>query len=746
MNSHRHPFTKEQNGRARQGPSRVVQVMLGDALRHHQSGRLAEAERIYRQILAIDAHHADSLHLLGVIACQGGRYEIGVDLIGRAIRLKHNASYLYNMANALNAQGHIDDAVVHYQRALVLDPDYADAHNNLGSVLLAQGKLDDAMAHFGQALASNPKHAEAHNNLGNALVAKGRIDDAIAHYERALVLNPGHVNAHNNLGIALVAKGRIDDAVAHYERALVLDPGHANAHNNLGIALVAKGRIDDAVAHYERALVLNPGHADAHNNLGIALGEQGRIDDAVAHYERALVLSPDHADAHNNLGIALVARGRIDDAAAHYERALVLNPEHANAHNNLGNVFTIQGRFDDAIAHYGRAIAIRPDYAEPHYNRAEIKRFQHDDADLAALEALAERDDLPANKALHIHFALAKALEDCGDYSRAFEHLSKGNALKRRQTNYDEETVIRRFERISTVFDRSLFDRFQGEGDPSSVPIFVLGMPRSGSTLIEQILASHPQIHGAGELADLEVAVSSALSAEDRTVQYPECVSALDGAALRRFGQSYLAHLLALADGKVRAIDKLPSNFLNIGLIRLILPNAKIIHTMRHPMDTCVSCYSKLFTVGVDFSYDLAELGRYYRCYRALMAHWRSVLPPGAMLDVAYEDTVDDLEGQARRMIDYCGLPWDDRCLSFHKTSRPVKTASAVQVRKPLFRDSLQRWRRHEANLAPLLHVLGNLIASPAPVQACGPEDAQSGGSDSSFQSVNSTGQRRIPR
>jgi tetratricopeptide (TPR) repeat protein len=252
--------------------------MLGDALRHHQSGRLAEAERIYRQILAIDAHHADSLHLLGVIACQGGRYEIGVDLIGRAIRLKHNASYLYNMANALNAQGHIDDAVVHYQRALVLDPDYADAHNNLGSVLLAQGKLDDAMAHFGQALASNPKHAEAHNNLGTRLY---RID-AIAHYERALVLNPGHVNAHNNLGIALVpTPWRITIWV-----------------RIAGLALVAKGRIDDAVAHYERCPQQSGHRARA----------QGRIDDAVAHYERALVLTPDYADAHNNLGIALARK------------------------------------------------------------------------------------------------------------------------------------------------------------------------------------------------------------------------------------------------------------------------------------------------------------------------------------------------------------------------------------------------------------------------------------------------------
>jgi tetratricopeptide (TPR) repeat protein len=375
--------------------------------------------------------------------------------------------------------------------------------------------------------------------------------------------------------------------------------------------------------------------------------------------------------------------------------------------DDASNILKEQGKFDDAMAHYGRAIAIRPDYAEAHYNRSEIKTFSKDDADLAALEALADGDDLPADQALAIHFALAKALEDIGDHARAFEHLRKGNALKQRQINYDEPALVNLFQRVSAVFDGNLFDRFRGEGNPSSVPIFVLGMPRSGSTLIEQILASHPQIHAAGELGDLEAAASRLLNHRDQATQYPECVPALDGAALRRLGQSYLASLPALADGRVRIVDKLPGNFVHIGLIRLILPNARIIHTMRDPIDTCVSCYSKLFTAGVSFSYDLAELGRHYRRYRELMTHWRSVLPPDAILDVSYEDVVDDLEGQARRLIDYCGLPWDDRCLSFHRNSRPVKTASAVQVRKPLFRSSLQRWRRYEADIAPLLRESG---------------------------------------
>jgi Tfp pilus assembly protein PilF len=556
--------------------------MLENALRHHQTGRLTEAERICRQILTVDARHADSLHLLGLIACQCGRYDTAVEMIGQAIRLwKHNPFSNCTMGGDLTAQAGTDDSVAQYERAFVLKPDYADAQNNLG--------------------------------------------------------------------VALFAQGRIHDAVTHYERALGLNPNHASAHNNLGAALTEQGKIDKAVWHHERALAINPGHAEAHNRLG--------------------------------------------------------------------NIFKDQGKVDDAMERYRRTIAIRPDHAEAHYNLAETKVFRKGDPDLAALEALAGRDNLSANKAPSIHFALAKALEDIGDCVRALEHLHKGNALKRRQIDYDEKSVGELFQRIRNVFDSGLFDRFQGEGDPSSVPVFVLGMPRSGSTLIEQILASHPQIHGAGELNDLDAAVTSVLGAGGQRTRYPDCVPSLDGATLRRIGQAYLSHLLSRADGKARIVDKLPGNFVNIGLIRLILPNAKIIHTVRHPIDTCVSCYSKLFTSGQSFSYDLAELGRYYRSYKDLMTHWRSVLPSDAMLDVFYENVVDDLEGQARRMIDYCGLPWDDRCLSFDKTGRTVKTASAIQVRKPLFRSSLQRWRKCEAGIGPLLNELGELPAD-APVQA----------------------------
>ena len=393
---------------------------------------------------------------------------------------------------------------------------------------------------------------------------------------------------------------------------------------------------------------------------------------------------------------------------ASYARALAINPNYAEAHNNLGSVLKDQGKFDEAAAHYDQAILLRPDHAEAHYYRTDLKTFRAGDADLAVLEALAaDPNSLPPDKMVYIHFALGKALEDVGDYPRAFEHLLQGNALKRREVNYDEaarqQDVPAHRRRCSTP---ACWTACRRRAIPRQFRSSSLGMPRSGSTLVEQILASHPQVHAAGELMNLDRVVRAVFEADGPPIPFPAWLRELDADGLRRLARAYLASLPTLPDGKTRITDKLPANFVRVGLIRLILPNARIIHTMRDPMDTCVSCFSKLFT-DIPFSYDLAELGRYYRGYHKLMAHWRSVLPAGAMLDVSYEEVIDDLEQQARRLIDYCGLPWDDRCLSFHKASRPVTTSSNVQVRQPLYRGSLGRWRRYEAYLRPLLAEIG---------------------------------------
>jgi tetratricopeptide (TPR) repeat protein len=515
---------------------------------------------------------------------------------------------------------------------------------------------------------------------------------------------PAELEALVALALGEHRAGRLAEAAAAYRKILALRPDSAEVYSNLGDILREQGKLDAAAAHYERAVALKPALFQTLNNLGNLLRAQGKLHQAAARLEQALALKPDFAEAHNNLGIVLMGQDKLDQAVTRFEQALAFRPDLAETHKNLGNALTQQGKFDEAAASYDQAIVLRPNYAEAHYHRSDVKTFRTGDAELAALESLAaDAGRLPAGKMPYIHFALGKALEDVCDYPRAFEHLLKGNALKRREVDYNEAACRRNFQHIAQQFDSSLLDRFSAAGDPSPVPIFVVGMPRSGTTLVEQILASHPQVHAASELTNLDRIVRAVSDAAGRPAPFPAWVATLNADGVRGLGQAYLASLPSVAPGKTRITDKAISNFLFVGLIRLILPGARIVHTLRDPVDTCVSCFSKLFTHGQTFSYDLAELGRYYRMYHELMAHWRSVLPAGAMLDVSYEDVVDNLEEQARRLIDYCGLPWDDRCLRFHETSRPIATASNVQVRQPLYRSSLARWRRYEAFLQPLL-------------------------------------------
>jgi len=534
----------------------------------------------------------------------------------------------------------------------------------------------------------------------------GRLTVAAAVYRHILTLQPNAAETYNDLGNVLRDQGDFDEAAAQYQRAVALKPDFFEAYDNLGCVLRGRGKLDEAIACFEQAIALAPDYAEAHNNLGNALKNKGKLDEAAAQFERAATLKPELFQAHNNLGAILQEQGKLDEAVARYEQAITIRPDLAELRTNLGNILKQQGRFDQALACFEQALVLKPDYAEVQHLRADLKTFRRGDADLAVLEAMSgNMSTLPPSQALCIHFALGKALEDVGDYDRAFEHLMRGNALKRREVNHNEAACQQCFQLMADLFDANLLERFEGAGDPSPAPIFILGMPRSGSTLVEQILASHPQIHAAGELNNLDRVVRSVSGRDRRPVPVPSRIATLDADRLGQLGRKYLNSLPALPDGKTRITDKAPGNFFNVGLIRLILPNAKIIHTMRDPVDTCVSCFSKIF-LGLPYTYNLAELGCYYRWYHELMEHWRSILPDGAMLDVSYENVVDNLEEQARRLIDYCGLPWDDRCLSFHKTDRPVATPSNVQVRQPLYRTSLERWRRFEAHLEPLLNEL----------------------------------------
>lgn len=444
-----------------------------------------------------------------------------------------------------------------------------------------------------------------------------------------------------------------------------------------------------------------------HFERGLAALDARRGEQAIEHFRLVLAVLPNDPAVHNNLGLAYHELERYCEALEHYRRAVALRPGLADPYNNIGNLLVELGRFDEAQSVFAIAVSLAPRRGAFHWNLAGVRRFAAGDPEIKKMETvLSDGEPLGEDDRMAIHFALSKAYSDCTAHEPSFRHLLAANQLKRRRTGYDESKVLGEMDRIARVFGRELFERMAGSGDPSDRPVFVVGMPRSGTTLVEQILAGHPGVAAAGERYDLD---EMARSLGDNSLGFPEIVTTLDGAALSDLGTAYLAGFRKLESSAVRVTDKMPWNFRFLGLIALMLPNARIIHVMRDPVDTCLSCFSKLFARNQEFSYDLGELGRYYVAYRRLMDHWRQVLPPGRMIEVQYESLVADLEIQARRIVSHCGLPWNQSCLGFDKTDRPVRTASAVQVRQPLYQTAADRWRPYRTMAAPLLEALGEL-------------------------------------
>ena len=643
------------------------QALFVQAVRCHQGGQIGEAERLYRLYLETDPNHADGLHLLGVVHTQTGRHAEARQLIGRAIELRPDAAPFHsNLGASLRALGLADAAVASYRQALRLKPDYPDAHNHLGATLRDLGQWAEAEAEVREAIRLRPDYADAHNNLGNILRETGRAAASEASYRSALRLTPP---GHPKFGQILV---------------------------NLGTALRDAGRLDDAEQAYRRALAANPGDADLHAHLGVVLRDAGALGEAAAGFRKVVVLAPGSASAYNDLGTTERGRGRLDTAEMLCLRALRLDAGLAEAHHGVATILFDLGRFAEAETHFDAALRIDPQNAVFRYNMTGARKFKPGDRQIGELDTLLKDGKRSRGDLVHLHFALAKALDDIGDKDGSFAHQLEGNALKRRDIVYDEPATLARMSRIAEIFSSEVMPRAR-PGAPRG-PIFIVGMPRSGSTLVEQILASHPEVHGGGEVPLLGRAVSDIFGAGI----YPEIVSKIGPETLQRLGQAYRTALHRDVPIGLRVTDKMLGNFLFCGLIALTFPDARIIHATRDPIDNCLSIFSKLFVGQINYSYDLAELGRYYAAYRTLMAHWRNVLPAGVMIDLVYEQVVGDLEGEARRILDHCGLAWNDAVLEFHRTDRAVRTASATQVRQPIYKSSVGRWRPDAELLKPL--------------------------------------------
>jgi tetratricopeptide (TPR) repeat protein len=639
---------------------------------------------------------------LGAALHDRGQWTEALASLRRVLGMQPNhVEALVDAANALKALGRAEESVALYQRALQLHPGLEEALNNLGNAFLELRRYEEAAACYRNALRSRPNDAQILCNLGNAERQLGRTDEALSSTRQALALDPTLALAHNNLGLMLAASGRREQAAASYRQAVQLDPRYVDAHNNLGDVLRDLGQHREALTHYSKAVELDPSRAESHCNVGAVLFELRRIEEAVASYRRALALQPQHAPAHLSLGLALRQQRRPAEAESSCRAALAIDPGYVEALAFLGELEADRGRFAQAEELFRQAIALDANFSSAYASIATHRKMTADDsAWCESAQALLARP-LPLGQEIGLRYALGKYFDDVGGYDRAFEHYKHANELtKRYGARYQRSNFTRLVDQLIGNFDGAFMGGRRMPAFGSELPVFIIGMPRSGTSLAEQILASHPAVFGAGEVTFWNAAY--------RDYHDGILTGRLDADRLSRVATDYLEHL-SLAIGQApraalatRVVDKMPANFLYAGLIHAAFPKARIIHMRRHPIDTGLSIYfQNFFNIG-PYANDLSDLTHYYGEYRRITDHWRAVLPAASLLEVPYEGLIDEPARWSRSMVEFIGLPWDPRCLNFHETDRVVITASKWQVRQKIYVKSAGRWRNYEKHLGPL--------------------------------------------
>ena len=603
---------------------------------------------------------------------------------------------------ALNRQGRGAEAEPLLRHALAETPDYAKGHEELGRALLQQGRGDDAVVSLREALRLDPKLQSAHLALVQALGEAGRDDEAEATMQAFLRADP----ARESLAIAAAHQraGRLEEAEEIYRGILERDPKNLEALRLLALIAMHTEHYGQAEQLLKRAVGIAPDFVAAWIDLARAQLERLELGDARASIERAACIAPRSTQVQVQLANIQARSGDHAAAIETFRRAAGLNARAPGPWLGLGNTLKTIGQQAEAIAAYRHATTLRPEHSEAWWSLSNLKTFRFEDAEVEAMERQLAAATTPEARA-QFSFALGKAYEDRADYARAFAHFEQGNRARRKLEHYDPVQTEVIHERIRFVFSAEFLASHAGAGDPDPAPIFVVGLPRSGSTLVEQILSSHSQVDGTHELPEVGRLIQNlGRDRRDRNA-YPEAVRTLDAGGWRELGHGYIDRTRQYRGTAPRFIDKNPNNFPSIGLIALALPNARIVNARRHPLDTCLSCYKQLFARGQPFTYDLTEIGEYYLEYEKMMAHWRDVLP-GRVLDVQYENMVADQAGQTRRLLEHCGLPWENACLRYYDTRRAIRTASSEQVRLPIYDSSIGIWRRYERELAPLIDIL----------------------------------------
>jgi tetratricopeptide (TPR) repeat protein len=705
-------LNRAQQGRVNVRPEQAVQM----AVKLYSEGKFAQAERVTRQIIEALPANADAHNILGVSLQAQGKGEEAIEQLRRAVKLAPQAANLQaNLGEVLRQNGRIDEAAETLEKAVELDPKNAQALNNLGIIQYEKRKFKEAVTYYRRALEIRPNMAEALNNLGNALRVTGDNEGAIAAYQDALTYREVYPEAYNNLGTLLQQDNKIQEAEHALRKAISQNPRYIEAYNNLATILASQKKEVDALRLLGDALKFAPKNPQT---LLITAKIQMRRNNHVAAEQAArLVLQeqPENAEALTVLGQVLHETDRYEEAITVLEQALKANPKSPEALNFYGVALKSVGRLDEARDHIMKALKLNSGMWGGYANLNDLVDFSKGEGEqlFNQMDAIFQSaKNTEADPFLPLHFAYGKALEDRGEHERALKHYITGGKMKRAQLEYNEAETFSFFDMIREAFPKEFFENRKYPGLDDERPVFIIGMPRSGSTLVEQILSSHPDVYGAGEVKYLSRALGQLRDRFPSLPKFPQMMDKITPGQLDIMAKKYLDALSAGAGDAKKITDKLLTNYFFVGLIHTLYPNAKFVNTQRDPVDTCLSGFTKLFKDDMPHSYDLAELGRYYSKYRELMAHWQKVLPKGVLTTVQYEDVVADTEKEAKALIEFIGLDWDPKCVDFHKSDRPVKTASVAQVRKPIYNTSVKRWKKYGDGLQPLIDAIEGKAAA----------------------------------
>ncbi|MFT7644164.1 MAG: tetratricopeptide (TPR) repeat protein [Pirellulaceae bacterium] len=554
--------------------------------------------------------------------------------------------------------------------------------------------------------------ADFDNQLQQALKLhqQGQLDAALQQYERLLQQQPNSADVLHLRGLIEHQRGRFAAAVPFIQKAIAAAPNVAVYHANVAESLRHANRVPEAIQHLNKAIQLDPNFAPAFNSLGIVSRLNGDHDQSLKFYKRAIQLNPKLADAHINLGLLYRDLAEHELAIKHCQEGLKLAPRNASGYNNLANVYKDLGQIDKAIENYEKAIQLSPAFGQAYSNLAQSRRHTEElRGEVEKMEQVLAKVPMNDDSKSHVHFAIGKASDDLKEYDKAFSHFEKGNSIL--PLRFATEKFVEYVDRIIDTYSKEFFENNSIRGSESEFPVFIIGMPRSGTSLLEQILASHPKAAGVGERKEIAMILPKIDAHFKHNPAYPLSMPQYSTEMAKTHADQYEKDMKKLVGPVDRIVDKMMTNFLHVGLISLLFPNAKIIHSMRHPLDTCLSCYVQDFSHRPAHTFDLKTLGLYYRQYVRVTKYWQETCPV-EILDVHYEDVVNDPEATCRKMIEHCGLEWDEACLDFHKTKRVVQTASSWQVRQPINPRSLQRWRNYEQHLGPLKEALGDVLES----------------------------------